>query len=190
MIELNEKANIYAEENVINVLKKAFAKVYADGYRDGYRDCQNHESVNLRKSNTEFVDLGLPSGTLWSTDYEKNGEDDIFIPYDKADRYDIPTKEQFAELLNSCQWEFKYINSNNRQYTCIGPNGNHIVFLSRGYEIAGTMRESEKIYFWVKSNRGNSTKDAVYLYYQSGQIKKLTEMFSGNMLPLRLVKNF
>lgn len=35
MIELNEKADIYAEENVITVLKEAFAKVYADGYRDG-----------------------------------------------------------------------------------------------------------------------------------------------------------
>ena len=71
MIELNEKADIYAEENVINVLKEAFAKVYADGYRDGYKDCLDHVSVNLRISNTEYVDLGLPSGTLWSADYER-----------------------------------------------------------------------------------------------------------------------
>ena len=71
MIELKEKAGIYAEENVINVLKEAFAKVYADGYRDGYRDCKENVSVNLHFCNTEYVDLGLPSGTLWSTDYEK-----------------------------------------------------------------------------------------------------------------------
>ena len=57
MIELNEKADIYAEENVITVLKEAFAKVYADGYRDGYKDCLDHVSVNLRISNTEYVDL-------------------------------------------------------------------------------------------------------------------------------------
>lgn len=38
MVELKEKAINYAEENVINVLKEAFARVYADGYRDGYKD--------------------------------------------------------------------------------------------------------------------------------------------------------
>ena len=71
MIELNEKADIYAEENVINVLKEAFAKVYADGYRDGYKDCEEDIPVSLGNNQTVFVDLGLPSGTLWSTDYKK-----------------------------------------------------------------------------------------------------------------------
>lgn len=189
MIELNEKASIYAEENVINILKEAFAKVYADGYRDGYKDCQDHVSVNLRISNTEYVDLGLPSGTLWSADFEIDGEDVIYHPYEDAEKYGIPTKEQFNELLESCKWEFKYISSNAREYTCIGPNGNHIVFSSRGYKLAGTKREIEKIFFWVKSTSEDLTREAVYLYYHSGEIKKLTEMFSGSMLPLRLVKN-
>ena len=188
MIELNEKASIYAEENVINVLKEAFAKVYADGYRDGYKDCLEHVSVNLHISNTEYVDLGLPSGTLWSADYEKEGDDNIFLSYDKADKYDIPTKEQFNELLKTCHWEFKYINSAKRQYVCIGPNGNHIVFHSRGYKLAGTTRESEKIIFWIKTNTEATTKEAVCLYYHNGQIKTIIESFSGNMLPLRLVK--
>ena len=68
MEELRDKANSYAEENVLDVLKEAFAKVYADGYRDGFRDCKENVSVNLHFSKTEYVDLGLPSGTLWSTD--------------------------------------------------------------------------------------------------------------------------
>ena len=74
MIELKEKAGIYAEENVINVLKEAFAKVYADGYRDGYKDREDEIPVDIRGNKTEYVDLGLPSGTLWSTDYERDGE--------------------------------------------------------------------------------------------------------------------
>ena len=189
MIELNEKAGIYAEENVINVLKEALAKVYADGYRDGYNDCQEHVSVNLSISNTEYVDLGLPSGTLWSADFEFDGDETSYLPYDEADRYDIPTKEQCNELLKLCQWEFKYINSTSREYTCIGPNGNHIVFHSRGYKLAGTKREFEKIFFWVRSNIDSTTKEAMFLYYQNGQIKTIKELFSGNMLPLRLVKN-
>lgn len=44
MIELNEKAGIYAEEKVINILKEAFAKVYADGYRDGYKGSRGGNS--------------------------------------------------------------------------------------------------------------------------------------------------
>ena len=47
MVELKEKANSYAEENVNTVLKEVFAKVYADGYRDGYKDCKDEIQVNL-----------------------------------------------------------------------------------------------------------------------------------------------
>lgn len=188
MIELNEKAGIYAEENVINILKEAFAKVYADGYRDGYKDREEEIPVDLKSNQTDFVDLGLKSKTLWSADYEQDGEEIKYLPYDDAARYSLPTKEQFKELLDNCHWEFRYVNSTSREYTCIGPNGNHIVFHSRGYKLAGTKRDFEKILFWIKSDTEDSTKEAVYLYYHSKEIKELTEMFSGNMLPLRLVR--
>ena len=188
MEDLKEKANIYADENFTSILKETFAKIYADGYRNGYKDREEDILIDLSEKNTKFIDLGLKSGTLWSADFEIDGEDVKYLAYDDAEKYDIPTKEQFNELLESCQWEFKYINSCSRKYTCIGPNGNHIIFYSRGYKRAGTKREFEKIFFWVKSETEDSTKDAVYLYYHSGEIKKLTEMFSGNMLPLRLVK--
>lgn len=188
MLELKEKANNYAEENVINVLKEAFAKVYADGYRDGHKDREEEIPVDLRLHQTQFVDLGLSSGTLWSADFETNGEKTSYLPYDEATKYEIPTKEQFNELLESCQWESKYINSDSREFTCIGPNGNHIVFYSRGYKLAGTKREFEKILFWVKSDTDSPAKESVYLYYHNGEIKKLIEMFTGNMLPLRLVR--
>lgn len=189
MKELKDVAANYAAEKTSEVLTNAIAQAYADGYRDGYTDREKEIPADLRDNKTEFVDLGLPSGTLWSIDYETDGEETKFLPYEDAERYDIPTKEQFNELLESCKWEFKYISNIARKYTCIGPNGNHIVFSSRGYKLAGTRREFEKIFFWVKSTSDDSTKEAVYLYYQSGEIKKMTEMFSGNMLPLRLVKN-
>ena len=188
MIELKEKAENYAEENVINVLKEAFAKVYVDGYRDGYKDREDEISVDLKSNQTEFVDLGLPSGTMWSADYEPDDEEVKYLPYDEAAKYSLPTKEQFNELLDNCHWEFRYVNSTSREYICIGPNGNHIVFHSRGCILAGTKRDCEKIFFWIKSDTKEFSKEAVYLYYHSGEIKELTEMFSGNMLPLRLVK--
>lgn len=189
MIELNEKAGIYAEENVVNVLKEAFAKVYADGYRDGYKDREDEIPANLRDNQTEYVDLGLPSGTLWSADYELNGEETTYLPYAEAENYIIPTKEQFNELRELCQWEYQYINKTSRKYICVGPNGNHIAFYSRGYELAETYRENEKIFFWLKSEIDCSSKKAVNLYYFNGIQKQMREMFSGKKLPLRLVKN-
>lgn len=188
MKELKDVAANYAAEKTSEVITNAIAQAYADGYRDGYKDRDEEISVNLRNDRTEFVDLGLPSGTLWSADFEIEGEDVKFLAYNDAEQYDIPTKEQFNELLESCKWEFQYISSSARKYTCIGPNGNYIVFSSRGYKLAGTKREIEKIFFWVKSTIENSTKETAYLYYHSGEIKKLEELFSGSMLPLRLVK--
>ena len=64
MEELKEKANRYAQDNISEILKEAFAKVYADGYRDGYKDCKNEIPVDLRSNKTEFIDLGLPSGLM------------------------------------------------------------------------------------------------------------------------------
>ena len=188
MKELVEKASNYAIEKTNLVMAKAIAQAYADGYRDGYKDREDEVLLDLRENNTQFIDLGLKSRTLWSPDFEIEGEDVKFLAYNDAEQYDIPTKEQFNELLESCKWEFQYISSSARKYTCIGPNGNYIVFSSRGYKLAGTKREAEKIFFWVKSTIDNSTKETAYLYYHSGEIKKMIEMFSGSMLPLRLVK--
>ena len=188
MIELKNKAEEYATGKLGVALDKVIAQAYVDGYRDGYQDCEKEVSADLRFGKTDFVDLGLKSKTLWSADYEPDGEEIKYLPYDDAARYSLPTKEQFKELLDNCHWEFRYVNSTSREYTCIGPNGNHIVFHSRGYKLAGTKRDFEKIFFWIKSDTEDSTKEAVYLYYDSKEIKELTEMFSGNMLPLRLVR--
>lgn len=189
MKKLVEKANNYAIEKTNLVMAKAIAQAYADGYRDGYKDREDEVLLDLCEKSTQFVDLGLKSGTLWAADFEIEGEAVKFLAYKDAERYDIPTKEQFEELLESCKWEFNYLSSSARRYTCIGPNGNHIVFSSKGYKLAGTKREIEKIFFWVKSTPEDSTKKAASFFFHNGEIKKLTEMFSGSMLPLRLIKN-
>ena len=60
--------------------------------------------MDLRDEKTEYVDLGLPSRTLWSTDYEhKQGEGGyLFLPYEKAENFKLPTKEQWEELFSKC----------------------------------------------------------------------------------------
>lgn len=184
MIELNEKASNYAEENVINVLKEAFAKVYADGYHDGYKDCQNHNSVNLRISNTEYVDLGLESGTLWSADYEKNKDALLYLAYEKSLELNIPTNKQCWELFNSCIFTIK----DNQMY-CIGPNGNYLTFYSTGYTEVDSLKFCEIAYFWVKNDNDVDSKSWAAAIGGTNKLWRDTRvMFKGYKLPIRLVK--
>ena len=201
MIELNEKAGTYAEENVINILKEAFAKVYVDGYRDGYKDCQDEIPVDLRNNQTEFVDLGLPSGTTWAADFEKmeDGEGKaqvIYLPHGRASQLDIPTKEQWEELLSNCRWEGLWSSAITFYGVyCIGPNGNTIFFQSKGLMKESRISDSPnygggKVYFWIRDTEEGLEKKAIRMSGEKYRedIEEIISVFSGYKLPIRLVK--
>lgn len=190
MIELNEKAGSYAEENVINVLKEAFAKVYADGYRNGYKDCQDHVSVNLRICNTEYVDLGLPSGTLWSADYEKEETNILYIPYEMAITHDIPTKEQWEELKKFARWDFQIDEEHNSLVSIksIGPNGNILLFDKTGKMEFAKKFLTDMAFFWIKDESETNTTVRMWLYNHEGQ-ESIDKEKSQIKIPLRLVKS-
>ncbi len=72
-----------------------------------------------------YVDLGLPSGTLWKDEnetgyYELNAAVRTFGD-------SLPSKEQLEELKNSCQWTWT-----GSGYKVVGPNGNSIVLPAMG----------------------------------------------------------
>lgn len=75
-----------------------------------------------------YVDLGLPSGTLWKTENEPNPADsNDFYTYDEAvaafgDK--LPVKQQMNELIVNCQWTF---DEDNHTAIATGPNGNTLV---------------------------------------------------------------
>ena len=203
MIELKEKAGIYAEENVINVLKEAFAKVYADGYRDGYKDCQEEIPVDLRSNRTEYVDLGLPSGTLWATEYEmtKNEEgkiEPLYLPYGEATKYSIPTEEQWNELFEVCKLRGEKSCSGITFYglRCIGPNGNSVYFRSKGYmedsrNVAKPDFGGGKVFFWLQDDSKGNEKKAIHIsdWKRENPMTNVVDLvFSGYKLPVRLVR--
>lgn len=69
-----------------------------------------------------YVDLGLPSGTIWKNANE--GGDNARYTYNEAvSRFGnkLPTKQQLAELINKCTWS--WIGGG---YKVTGPNGNSI----------------------------------------------------------------
>ena len=74
-----------------------------------------------------FVDLGLPSGTLWKDRNEEGG----FYTYEQAvSKFgsSLPTEEQFNELMSSCRWSWT---GSGRKVT--GSNGNSIVLPASGF---------------------------------------------------------
>ena len=185
MEELKLKAKSYTEDNVINVLKEAFAKVYADGYRQGYKDCKEEIPVDLRSGNTEYIDLGLPSGTLWSSSYEKIGEERLYLPYDKAKEMDIPTKEQWDELKKECKWAI-----DSEKLYCIGPNGNSIIFEKTGYiSVNKNKITTEWSFFWIKTEEqsGNECLSAKLSWWKDYDVRSMSK-FKGYSLPIRLVR--
>lgn len=85
------------------------------------------EQERLREEAKQWVDLGLPSGTRWKDKNEGGG----FYTYEQAinkfgDK--LPTREQFEELINKCQWSWT-----GSGYKVTGPNGNSITLPAAGY---------------------------------------------------------
>lgn len=190
MEDIRKKAINYAEENFNDVMKEAFATIYAAGYRDGYNDCQEEKPVNLCDGHTEYVDLDLPSGTLWSSDYEKNDDSLLFLPYVEAEHLCIPTKEQWEELTTCCKWEFfKNHDQSFNRAVCIGPNGKTITFnVTSMLRCEGKVGHANDAYFWIKDTEGLEEKPCVTLF-EKKNVKQIDTLFSGYRLPIRLVKS-
>lgn len=161
-----EKAQAYADSIQFSV-QDAVREAYLKGYEEGVR------SVNPDRSETidgvEYVDLRLPSGTLWAFANE-------VVVFGDAIELNIPTETQWEELKSFCKFEF----SDNYVYVT-GLNGKSFYISNR--LVANTT--DEKVLFWVEQNR------AVTKYKYAACPKTLSKSgcFSGECLPLVLVKN-
>lgn len=91
-------------------------------------EARQREAERIAKS---FVDLGLPSGTLWKDENEYNSNDShgFYSYYEAKSKFGnkLPTKEQFEELKNKCQWSWL-----GNGYRITGPNGNSIFLPAAG----------------------------------------------------------
>lgn len=191
-MEIQERANKYASEKTNEVMIQAIAQAYRDGYQDGYKDCEKEIPIEVQKDKTEFVDLGLPSGTLWAADYEKKDGKWMYLPYEKASTLSIPTEEQWKELLETCRWEYKYDDNDDlKLFVCVGPNGNYIKFY-----YTGIVRDGEcaiycnKSRFWIQDTSDESDKKASGIRRTGSGIivKEVVEIFGGYKIPVRLVQ--
>lgn len=86
-------------------------------------------------NNINYIDLGLPSKTLWADrniGAEKPEDYGEYYNFDAAQKYNCPTKEQFKELVEYCDWKWVTYNNING-YLVIGKNGNSIFLPAGGH---------------------------------------------------------
>ena len=115
-------------------------------------------------ANDGYVDLGLPSGTLWKSKNEKG----VYKTYDEAMEQfkgKLPTREHWEELKGMCDWELE-----DKGYKVTGPNGNSIFLPAAGHR--GCDGSVEKVgscgYYWSSTSKGSEF--AWDLYFSSSGV--------------------
>lgn len=111
-----------------------------------------------------YVDLGLPSGTLWKDQNEAGG----LYSYDQAMAKfgsSLPTKEQLEELKNSCRWTW-----NGNGYKVEGPSGESIVLPAAGYRYCNGSVYDVGSYGNYWSSTPNGSENAWGLNFNSGEV--------------------
>jgi len=104
-----------------------------------------------------WVDLGLPSGTLWKDTNEEGLY--TFIEATKKFGGNLPTKKQFDELDEYCKWTWK-----GTGYKVMAANGESIFFPSNGCQTdLGFTINKKDGYYWAATL--SSSKKAWYLNF-------------------------
>ena len=127
-----------------------------------------------------YVDLGLPSKTLW-----KDKNEGGWYTYDEAKSEfgnQLPTQKQLRELANKCTWAWT-----GSGYCLTGPNGNSITLPATGYRSdSGTMFHVGKIGHYWSSTLFNS-EGAYVLRFESSEVG-MNYIERKHGLSVRLVK--
>lgn len=184
-MDLKEKSLQYAESKLAEILNNVVAQAYIDGYNEACKE-NGKEVATCVADGIEYVDLGLPSGTLWATDYLRKDGEIEYMPYMQAEKLSIPTEEQIKELINCCVFN----KPSNGLIDILGITGEILHLEESGY-YGGTKKICESwMYFWGKSeSQKNGNAFYKYLGSNSSSDSSITEIFKGYKLPVLLVKN-
>lgn len=181
----------YASQSSEKFISQTIQKAFEDGYKAGYEDGRN--SIPVDNLDDGYVDLGLPSGTLWAKDYVVNENDEYeMLTYNGARAYSLPTQEQFEELVEKCTFNYKRLHDTNLdegylKIKITGPNKNFIEVLAQG--VFG--KKEKKVYFWLK-NKGVNSDVFIAIGQWYNYIRErleIGELYRGERLCVLQVKN-
>lgn len=190
-MEKDELAILFANqksEEIASIIKEAYIKGYEQGCLD------SNKSINI--DCVEYVDLGLPSGTLWSSiplDYLNYGYKQRLLSYQEALKLQIPTVDQWEEICQFC----KFV-----QDKIIGPSGQRIGYgwAPSGYRIynLGEGCTENKQMFWLKGDVDDDNTAPTFIYdikredeveFVFSHTTGMARHFTGFKLPVFLVRN-
>lgn len=129
----------------------------------------------------KYIDLGLPSGTLWA-DTNKKG----FFTFDEAvEKFgkNLPKRWQWCELQDECKMEW---DDERGGYTVTGPNGNSIFLPAMGYKHKNRVFFQSCGFYW--SSSPYSAANAYLVYFHSGNFDAAYEGTRYYSRPVRFVK--
>ena len=193
-MDIKEKAKMYAEGKALNAITSAIEEAYVQGYRDGYKDCTDKVDIDPIEEivdGVKYVNLDLPSEKEWSFGYLTRDKSNFRMPdmltYRDASKFNIPTKEDFLELIKYCKM-IPQKNSDNKVYAWILQNVNtaKYIYLSKSErEEFGKNIENESFKFWLRDD--NPVGDERLCADGSSQ-GKLGKLYMNYRLPIMLVK--
>ena len=160
------------------------AREEAERKAEAQRKAREEAERKAELARLGFVDLGLPSGTLWKNSNE--GGDYTRYTYDEAVRKfgnKLPTKQQLEELENKCTWT--WIGSG---YKVTGPNGESITLPAAGirYCDGDVDNVGTRGHYW--SFAPYDSDGAWYLYFNSSGVYMYGH-YRCSRLSVRLVQN-
>ena len=152
-----------------------------------------------------YVDLGLSSGKYWSTvnyganlpegggEYVDFPRSDI-VSYHWGSNWRIPTKDEYQELINECEWSWTSMNGVNG-YIIKGKNGNTVFLPAAGLRTdAFGISNKSSLHYWtmtkVETDRFTPTNYLYMLFASESEIKLITEWDVGiETYPIRPISN-
>lgn len=145
-----------AHEYALKAMESALTKIedaYIAGYEAGKK--VGFKPIEIDENGIEWVDMSLPSGTLWSKALRKDGEC-IEAVYNEVKDYNLPTEEDVAELFKGTK---RFVN--NGWIKILSRNGIEY-WLNDTYWLKGSADENLEVPYM--SYKGNC--DKTYMGYK------------------------
>ena len=136
-----------------------------------------------KQEQMQWIDLGLPSGTLWA---DRNA--DGYHTYDEAvSKFgdSLPSARQMAELMECCdiKWDDEC-----KGLSVTGRNGNSIFLPALGYRDKGSQNvygKGEYGHYWTSFHDHFSAAYAYGLGFGSGSVGPLSGSYRAYGFPVR-----
>lgn len=159
-----------AQEYALNVLDECINKVkqaYIDGYNAGKAECPSIPQ-NITEDGVTYIDLSLPSGTLWSMPLrDKDGRNLLWLPFNKVKDLELPTEADYEELKKYT----KTCLNGNSDYEYLSVDGVRYIILNY-------------VTFWLKDKKDEMNAKCVDRKYAS----HISSTFIGESNCVVLVK--